>query len=73
MEAVLGISLYSYPYLKLAKMLLFSYYCLCLLFNKIREEIELPGSKGSEREMEGAEAGGRNGPNNVCTYDYMNF
>jgi hypothetical protein len=54
-------------------MLLFSYYCLCLLFNKIREEIELPGSKGSEREMEGAEAGGRNGPNNVCTYDYMNF
>jgi hypothetical protein len=33
-----GISLYSYPYLKLAKTLCFSYYCLCLLFNKIGEE-----------------------------------
>jgi hypothetical protein len=38
MEAMLGISLYSYPYLKLAKMLCLSYYCLCLLFNKIGEE-----------------------------------
>jgi hypothetical protein len=35
MEAMLGISLYSYLYLKLAKMLCLSYYCLCLLFNKI--------------------------------------
>jgi hypothetical protein len=34
-EAMLGISLYSYLYLKLAKMLCLSYYCLCLLFNKI--------------------------------------
>jgi hypothetical protein len=31
-------SLYSYPYLKLAKMLYLSYYCLYLLFNKIGEE-----------------------------------
>jgi hypothetical protein len=38
MEAMLGISLYSYPYLKLAKTLCLSYYCLCLLFNKIGEE-----------------------------------
>jgi hypothetical protein len=38
MEAMLGISLYSCPYLKLAKMLHLLYYCLCLLFNKIREE-----------------------------------
>jgi hypothetical protein len=38
MEAMLGISLYSYPYLKLAKMLCLSYYCLCLLFNKIGEK-----------------------------------
>jgi hypothetical protein len=38
MEAMLGISLYSYLYLKLAKMLCLSYYCLCLLFNKIGEE-----------------------------------
>jgi hypothetical protein len=35
MEAVLGISPYSYLYLKLAKMLCFSYYLLCFLFNKI--------------------------------------
>jgi hypothetical protein len=38
MEAMLGISLYSYPYLKLAKMLCLSYYCLCVLFNKVGEE-----------------------------------
>jgi hypothetical protein len=37
METMLGISLYSYPYVKLAKPLYLSYYCLCLLFNKIRE------------------------------------
>jgi hypothetical protein len=38
MEAMLGICLYSYPYLKLAKMPCFSYYCFCLFFNKIEEE-----------------------------------
>jgi hypothetical protein len=38
MEAMLGLSLYSYPYLKLAKTLYLSYYCLCILFNKIGEE-----------------------------------
>jgi hypothetical protein len=38
MEAMLGIPLYSYPYLKLAKTLWFSYYCLYILFNKIGEE-----------------------------------
>jgi hypothetical protein len=32
-----GISLYSYLYLKLAKALCFTYYLLCILFNKIRE------------------------------------
>jgi hypothetical protein len=37
MEAMLGISLYSYLYLKLAK-LLCSYYVLCFLFNKIGEQ-----------------------------------
>jgi hypothetical protein len=35
MEAMLGISLNSYLYLKLVKMLCLSYYLLCLLFNKI--------------------------------------
>jgi hypothetical protein len=43
MEAMLGISLYSYLYPKLAKMLCFSYYLLCFLFNKIEEE----GGSGS--------------------------
>jgi hypothetical protein len=37
-EIMLGISLYSYPYLKIAKTLCLSYYYLCLLFNKIEEE-----------------------------------
>jgi hypothetical protein len=38
MEAMLGISVYSYPYLTLAKTLCLSYYHLCILFNKIGEE-----------------------------------
>jgi hypothetical protein len=59
-EAMLGISLYSYPYLKLAKMLCLSYYCLCFLFNNIGEE----GRKGSawkrgEWEREGGGRGRR--------------
>jgi hypothetical protein len=48
MEAMLGISLYSYLCLTLAKMLCLSYYCLCLLSNKIGEGAKqvLPGSEG---------------------------
>jgi hypothetical protein len=38
METMLGISLYSYLYLKLAKTLCLSYYLLCFLFNKIGEQ-----------------------------------
>jgi hypothetical protein len=38
MEAMLGISLYSYLYLKLAKTPCLSYYLLWFLFNKIGEE-----------------------------------
>jgi hypothetical protein len=55
MEAMLGISLYSYPYLKLAKTLCLSYYCLCLLLKKIGEE-ERTGSawkRGGEEEKKG--------------------
>jgi hypothetical protein len=50
-------------------MLCFSHYCLCLLFNKIGEKGRqvLPGSEGW-----GSGAGGRNDPNNVCTYELMN-
>jgi hypothetical protein len=41
------ISLHSYLYLKLAKMLCLSYYLFCFLFNKIGEEGRtiLPGSE----------------------------
>jgi hypothetical protein len=37
-KAMLGVSLYNYLYLKLAKMQCLSYYCLCFLFNKTGEE-----------------------------------
>jgi hypothetical protein len=62
MEAMLGMSLYSYPYLKLAKMLCLSYYCLCLLFKKLEKRAEqiLPGSEGVGERGQGT--GGRNGP-----------
>jgi hypothetical protein len=63
MEAMLGISLYNYLYLKLGKMLCLSYYLLCFLFNKIGEE----GRTGSAWKREGW--GERDGPNNVCTYE----
>jgi hypothetical protein len=46
MEAILAITLCSYLYLKLAKMLCLSYYLLCFLLNKIeykRAEQVLPG------------------------------
>jgi hypothetical protein len=44
MEVMLGLYLYSYLYLKLAKMLCLSYYPLCFLFNKIREQEDRTGS-----------------------------
>jgi hypothetical protein len=71
MEAMLGISLYIYLYLKLAKMLCLSYYCLCLLFNITGEEGEqvLPGSKRGRGRGRGQSTGRRDGPNNVCTYE----
>jgi hypothetical protein len=69
MEAMLGHCLYSCPYLKLAKTLCLSYYCLCLHFNKIGEE----GRTGSAWKQGGGRKGvggmGRNGPNNVYTYE----
>jgi hypothetical protein len=38
MEAMLGISLYSYIDLKLVNKIFISYYLLCVFFNKIGEE-----------------------------------
>jgi hypothetical protein len=43
MEAMLGISLYSYLY-QTSKMLCLPYYLLCFLFNKIREQEGRTGS-----------------------------
>jgi hypothetical protein len=48
MEATLGISLYSYLYLKQAKMLCLSYYLFCFFFNKIREQEGGTGSSQKE-------------------------
>jgi hypothetical protein len=64
MEATLGISLYSYLYLKLAKMLCLSYYLLCFLFNKIGEE---EGRTGSAQKGGGGQETGEGSPNNVYT------
>jgi hypothetical protein len=71
MEAMLRISLYSYLYLKLAKMLCLSYYLLCFLFNKIGEEGRTVSAwkRGGLGGDEGDRGRGRNGPNNVCTYE----
>jgi hypothetical protein len=73
MEAMLGISLYSYPYLKLAKTLSF----LLLLMSSLQQNwrrgqnrfcLEAKEMVGRGRGR-GRGAGGRNGPNNVCIYE----
>jgi hypothetical protein len=70
MDAMLGISLYSYLYLTLAKTLCLSYYCLCLLFNKFGEKARTGSSSerggGEERERAGS---WREKWPNVCTYE----
>jgi hypothetical protein len=69
MEAILGISLYSYPYLNWQKCFVFliiAYVCSSTKL-EIRAEQVLPGSKGVGG-VEGRGLGqGRNSPNNVCT------
>jgi hypothetical protein len=58
---------------QLAKTLCLSY-CLCLLSStKLEKRAEqiLPGSKGlGDEKGQGTE--GRNDPNNVCSYEYVN-
>jgi hypothetical protein len=70
MEAMLGISLYSDPYLKLAKMLSFLLLMSSLQQNWRRGQnrfcLEARWGKG-KRERAGA--AGRDGPKNVCTYE----
>jgi hypothetical protein len=55
MEAMTGISLYSYPYHKLGKVLCLSYYFLCLLFKKLEKRAEqiMPGRVRVVRGEEG--------------------
>jgi hypothetical protein len=65
METTLGISLYTYPYLKLAKKPRLSYYLLCFLFNKIGEQEQVPARKGVVGWWGREEWGG--GTNNVYT------
>jgi hypothetical protein len=66
-----GISLYSYPYLNQQKCFVFLiiYYVLSSTKLEKRAEQLLPGSGGRRQEGDRQEAGGRNGPNNVCTYE----
>jgi hypothetical protein len=72
---MLGISLYSYLYIKIAKTLCVSYYryvflIIAYVFSSTkldkRAELILPGSEGVEGRRRGQEMGGRDGPNNVC-------
>jgi hypothetical protein len=71
MEAMLGISLYSYPYLKLAKTI-----CLCIIayvFSSTKlekwPEQALPGRRRVGGRKVGLGTEGRSGPNNVHTYE----
>jgi hypothetical protein len=51
-------------------MLCLSYYCLYSLFNKIRDKGRTDSAwKWGGEERKGVRVGGRNGPNNVCTYE----
>jgi hypothetical protein len=58
MEAMLGIFQCSYPYLKLAKTLHLSYYHLCFLVNKSREESRGAGSFRNQGAKVGRGGGG---------------
>jgi hypothetical protein len=71
METTQGNSLYSYLYLKLAKIPCFSFslLCLCFFFYKIREQEGRTGSAcGVVVEGIGACGRGAYGANNVYTY-----
>jgi hypothetical protein len=77
MEAMLGISLYSYPYLKLEKCYVFHITTYVFSSTKLEKRAEqvLPGSKGDGGGGGGGDEGrgrwqeGRDGLNNVCTYE----
>jgi hypothetical protein len=71
MEAMLGISLYSYPYLKQEKCFVFliiAYVYSSIKLEKRAEQV-LPRSEGVGEKGRRRGAAGRNGPNNVCIYE----
>jgi hypothetical protein len=63
MEAMLGISLYTYLYLKLTKAIVFS----STKLKKLADQV-LPRSEGSGGEGGDGRQGG-DGPSNVCSYE----
>jgi hypothetical protein len=70
MEAMVGISLYSYPYAKLAKTLCVSYSCLRLLqqnWKRGQNRFYLEVRRIAGRDGTGGRR--RNDPNNVCIYE----
>jgi hypothetical protein len=71
MIAILRISLYSYPYLSQQKFFAFlviAYVYFSTKLEKMDDQVP-PGSNGHGGEREEAGVWGRNGPNNVCTYE----
>jgi hypothetical protein len=64
MEAMLGISLYSCPYLKQQKLFVFLIIAYVFSSTKLEKRAEqfLPGSEGSWGETEGMRGRGRNDP-----------
>jgi hypothetical protein len=72
MKETLRISLYSYLYLTLAKMLCLFYYLYVFSSTKLEKRTSpsfLPGSEGEGGKRNGWRARGKDGPNNVCTYE----
>jgi hypothetical protein len=74
MEAMLGISLYSYAYLNYQKRFVFLIIAYVFSSTKLEKRAEqvLPGSEEGVRRKgrrRGCGSEGRNGTNNVCTYE----
>jgi hypothetical protein len=69
METMRGISLYSYSYLKPAKRYVFLIIAYVFSSTKLEKRAEpvLPGSEVGRGRGRKWRAGGRDGPNNVCT------
>jgi hypothetical protein len=71
MEAMLGISLYSCPYLNWKNLFVFLIIDYVFSSTKLKKRAEqfLPASEGGWGREKGRGGWERNGPNNVCTYE----